>query len=168
MIGMVVCALLAKKVKNEQIDLGFLPQLSLDGLKAVEMLKDGKECGLVYRILSGTIGNISQVYDIPIEAFKLDVEKSVYLLFGLGEDRPLLVYQPSAVNQMTNMIIKWNSEGKISESETAFEPISKEPIGVFINSFGENEGSELFGFTCLDFKREKDKKFGKYLIEESY
>lgn len=166
LIGIMACVLLAKQVKNDKIDLGFLPQLSLSGLRAIEMLKDGTETGLVYKILSGTIGNLAENYDIPIEPFKLDVERAAYLVFWIDCDRPLLVYQPSAVNEMTRVICKWNSESKISGTETVFNPITEEPIGVMILSLGESPGDENFGFTSLSFDREKGKKFGKYLITE--
>lgn len=167
-IGMIGIILLAKATKTNKIDLGFLPQLSLSGLKAVEMLKDGAETGLIHKILSGTIGNMAQNYDIPIEPFKLDTERAAYLLFWFDCDRPILVYQPSAVNEMTRLICKWNSDGLLSGTETAFNPITEEPIGVFILSLGETPGDENFGFRSLKFSRESGKKFGKYLIEETY
>lgn len=169
LIGIMACVLLAKQVKNKEIDLGFLPQMSLGGLRAVDMLKDGMETGLVYKILSGSIGNLARNFDIPIEPFKLDEDKAAYLLFWFELDRPILVYQPSAVSEMTRLICKWNAELKISHTETVFSiEVPDEPIGVMIIGMGESPGDDQFGFSCLKFNREQGKKFGRYQITETY
>ena len=129
-----MCALLlAKQTKNEKkqtFDLTALPQLTLSGRKSVELLKQGLEIFNPYKVLSGLIGDMVDEYDLPVEAFHLDIKKAAYLVFGLGEDRPVLVYQNSAINALFAEIAGWNASGFLDGVEMQENGLMQIQIGV--------------------------------------
>jgi len=123
-------------------------------MNAVCMLKAGVNISSLFKIVTGTIGKLSEVYHLPIDSFHLNLEDSAYLLFGLGADRPVLCYQNSAMNIMFEKIGNWNVEGLIAEVETMEN-------GLVRILAKDDEGQYLWG--SLDWDREKG-KFGKYRL----
>jgi len=157
-LGMViVCALLAKKVKNEQKDLGFMSQLTLFGANAVEWLKDGTTIR-PHKILLGQIQDLISTYDINFKGLHLEPNAEVFLLFERERDRPLLVYQKSAMAQ----VYRWLSD---INCET--------PCGIDnVDDLFDHDGAKLgtvmiisneYDFDGLHFVREEG-KFGKYTL----
>lgn len=154
LIAIMALAKNTNKAKNDIFDLGFLPQTTLSGMNAVEMLKAGVEISSLFKIVTGTIGKLSEVYNLPIDSFHLDIEASAYLLFGFGMDRPVLCYQNSAMSIIFEKIGNWNVEGMISEVENMEN-------GLVRILAKEIDGQYQWG--SLNWDREKG-KFGKYTL----
>lgn len=152
-----VCLGLAKSVKN---DLSFIKQMSLGGLNAVEMLRmNGKE-GLKlkpYAIVVGKIGDLSKKFDIPIEAFKLDVKFQAMLIFDRLLDRPVLCHQSTAQGSLTALIHEWNVDDIVDSVEEYLH--DKKMIGHILHLDEETVPN-------LELFREGG-KFGKWRITTS-
>jgi hypothetical protein len=156
------CLLLAKQ-GNKQ-DLGFLQQMSLGGINAVEMLKsnvDGVDCQ-PYEILIGKIGDLGKKFDIPIDSFKLDPGMQAMLLFDLQKDRPLFVHQKTAQGAMHVIIHQLNIDDKVESVEDYYLEFTadKSIIGKLLKFTAKNGKPEC---PNLNFVRESG-KFGKWKI----
>lgn len=154
-----VCLLLAKQ-GNKQ-DLGFLQQMSLGGINAVEMLKsnvDGVDCK-PYEIIIGNISDLAMKFDIPIDAFKLKADMQAMLLFDLQKDRPLFVHQKTAQGSMHVIIHQLNIEDKVADVEDYL--IDGYVIGKLLKFTAKDGDSEC---PNLNFVRESG-KFGKWRID---
>ena len=153
------CLLLAKQ-GNKQ-DLGFLQQMSLGGINAVEMLKsnvDGVDCH-PYEILIGNIGNLAKKFDIPIDSFKLNPDMQAMLLFDLQKDRPLFVHQKTAQGAMHVIIHQLNIDDKVESVEDYL--VDTLVIGKLLKFTAKNGNPEC---PNLNFVRESG-KFGKWKID---
>jgi hypothetical protein len=153
-----VCLLLAKQTKNEkkqEFDLSALPQLTLSGRKSVELLKQGLEIFSPYKVLSGLMGDMLDEFDLPVEAFHLDVKKAAYLVFGFGEDRPVLVYQNSAINILFAQIAGWNASGFL-------DGVEMQESGLIQIQVGVDDDGQLYSESQY-WDREAG-KMGKYIL----
>ena len=153
------CLLLAKQHKKQ--DLGFLQQMSLGGINAVEMLKqnvDGVDIH-PYEVLIGKTKDLAKKFDIPIESFKLNPEEQTMLLFDLKRDRPLFVHQKTAQGSFHVILHQLNIDDKIDSVEDYL--LDTLVIGQLLKFTAKNGKSEC---PNLNFVRESG-KFGKWKID---
>ena len=156
LLGIIVCALLAKQEKIGQ-DLSFLGQMTLFGDNAVEWVKNGTEIS-VYKIIFGTVDKLKQVYDINIETLHLELEREVFLLFEDARDRPVLVYQKSALAQ----VYRWLSDINTADPCGILD-ISTAYVGNTKDVLGQSMMLDPSSDRDLTFSRD-DGKFGKYQL----
>lgn len=146
---------------NEQINLDFLPQLSLSGKVAIELLKDGTEMGKPIHLIVGNIGDLDSHFDLPMESYKLEPNSPAFVVYSLNLDRPIFVYQKSALAVMNNYLIQINSDGGLLPA-TEQKNHGGDVIGTRIEIALKNDG-QFFGYD-LNWERESDKKYGKYQL----
>ena len=157
-IVMLVAVLgLAKNTKkNEKQDLDFLGQMTLFGASAVEWVKSGTNVTVKY-LIHGKIKDLLELYDINFEVLHLTGENEVFLLVEDGRDRPVLVYQKSAMAQVYRWLSEINIEGGIMDVKPEYLGNTKQKIGTRM----------VIDIDCpyhdLEFSREKG-KFGKYIV----
>lgn len=146
-----------KDVKSEEIDLSFLGQMTLFGASAVEWVKNGTNVFTTH-LIHGKIGDLLEIFEINIEVLRLTVENEVFLLFEEGRDRPVLVYQKSAMAQVYRWLSEINVNGGIIDVRPEYLGNTKQKIGTRM----------VLDLDCadrqLEFSREKG-KFGKYILE---
>lgn len=155
LVGLLAGKSTKKDVKNEQQDLSFLGQLTLFGASAVEWCKNDTNV-IVNYLIHGKIKDLLELFDINFEVLRLTGENEVFLLFERDRDRPVLVYQKSAMAQVYKWLSEINIEGGILDVRPEYLGNTKQKIGtrmvVDIDSFSE-----------IKFTREKG-KFGKYIL----
>ncbi len=161
LIGMIGIILLAKATKTEEIDLSFLPQTTLGGYLAIELLKDGTVMTKPTTIIVGLMRDLNTKYDLPMEAYKLNGDETAFIIKTISDDRPFLIYQKSAIAEFNRQLISWNVEGILREPTNHKNP-QGEVIGVQMSIGMDEDGA--FMSSGLEWAREKDKKYGKYFI----
>ncbi len=135
-----------------------MAQMSLGGLNAVKMLKGEVETR-PFEILIGAIGDLNKKFDIPVDAFKLNLEQQACLLFDLKLGRPILVHQKTALAALYSLIHQWNVDEKISEVEDY--KFNDEVIGQLMKFEVKNNQPII---PNLIFLREEG-KFGKWNLK---